>query len=148
FTWGDTAYECYMNSLEVIEQCAEYIQSFLYKQPAVFGGARVQSLSKDGRRSQAVALASVLRGLCSSHTKMIGHFTDDDRVLEFVNSKDIDKLAPMGTSCPDHFLRTKISPLVLQLKVDEDLTDVKSLKEKLQPEFEAYRKMYADYYDK
>lgn len=147
FTWGDTAYECYINSLEVIEQCAEYIQSSLYKQPAVFGGARVQSLSKDGRLSQAVALAPVLRGLCSSHTKMIGHFTDDDRVLEFVNSNDIDKLAPMGTSCPDHFLRTKISPLVLQLKPEEKLSDAKTLKEKLQPQFEAYRKMYADYYN-
>ncbi|MGZ3847297.1 MAG: bifunctional aldolase/short-chain dehydrogenase, partial [Flavisolibacter sp.] len=147
FTWGDTAYECYMNSLEVIEQCAEYINSFLYKQSAVFGGARVQSLSKDGRFSQAVALAPVLRGLCSSHTKMIGHFTDDDRVLEFVNSKDIDRLAPMGTSCPDHFLRTKISPLVLQLNPDEDLSNVNSVKEKLQPELEGYREMYADYYN-
>ena len=152
FTWGDTAYECYMNSLEVIEQCAEYIESFLYKQSAVFGGARVQSLSKDGRFSQAVALAPVLRGLCSSHISlqggMIGHFTDDERVLEFVNSKDIDKLAPMGTSCPDHFLRTKISPLVLQLKPDEDLSNVKAVKEKLLPEFEAYRKMYEAYYNK
>jgi rhamnose utilization protein RhaD (predicted bifunctional aldolase and dehydrogenase) len=91
FTWGDTAYECYMNSLEVIERSADYIESFLYKQPAVFGGARVQSLSKDGRLSQAVALAPVLRGLCSSYTKMIGHFTDDERVLEFVNSNDLDR---------------------------------------------------------
>jgi rhamnulose-1-phosphate aldolase/alcohol dehydrogenase len=148
FTWGDTAYECYMNSLEVIEQCAEYIESFLSKQSAAFGGARVQSLSKDGRLSQAIALAPVLRGLCSSHTKMIGHFTDDDRVLEFVNSNDIDRLAPMGTSCPDHFLRTKISPLVLHLKPDVDLSNVTSLKENLQPQFEAYRKMYSDYYEK
>src|SRR5215216_2117473 len=81
FTWGDTAFECYMNSLEVIERCAEYIESFLYKQPAVFGGARVQSLSKDGRFSQAAALAPILRGFCSSQTiqgGMIGHFTDDE----------------------------------------------------------------------
>src|SRR6187551_847456 len=146
FTWGDTAYECYVNSLEVIEQCAEYIESFLYKQSAVFGGARVQSLSKDGRFSQAVALAPVLRGLCSSHTKMIGHFTDDERVLEFINSNDLAKLAPMGTSCPDHFLRTKISPLVLNLAAGENLSDAKATKEKLLPAFEAYRKMYADYY--
>src|SRR5918993_4398070 len=136
-TWGDTAYECYMNSLEVIERCADYIESFLYKQSAVFGGARVQSLSKDGRLSQAVALAPVLRGLCSSYTKMIGHFTDEDRVLEFVNSNDLDRLAPLGTSCPDHFLRTKISPLVLELKANEDLSDVNSLKAKLEPAFKA-----------
>ena len=151
FTWGDTAYECYVNSLEVIEQCAEYINSFLYKQSAVFGGARVQSLSKDGRFSQAVALAPVLRGLCSSQTlqgSMIGHFTDDERVLEFVNSKDIDKLAPMGTSCPDHFLRTKISPLVLQLKPEEDLSNANAVKEKLLSQFDGYRKMYENYYNK
>src|SRR5205809_5694040 len=147
FTWGDTAYECYMNSLEVIERCAEYIESFLYKQPAVFGGARVQSLSKDGRFSQAAALAPVLRGFCSSYTKMVGHFTDDDRVLQFVNSNDLAKLAPMGTSCPDHFLRTKISPLVLSLEPGENLDDVKAIREKLAPQFEAYRKMYTDYYN-
>ena len=78
---------------------------------------------------------------------MIGHFTDDDRVLEYINSHDLEKLAPMGTSCPDHFLRTKISPLVLQLKPDEDLSDVKSVKERLAPAFEDYRKMYTEYYN-
>jgi rhamnulose-1-phosphate aldolase/alcohol dehydrogenase len=146
FTWGDTAYECYMNSLEVIERCADYIESFLSKQSAPFGGAKIQSLPKDDRLSQAVALAPVLRGLCSSYTKMIGHFTDDDRVLEFVNSADLDRLAPLGTSCPDHFLRTKISPLVLQLAPDEDLSDVKSIKERIGPSFQAYRAMYQEYY--
>jgi rhamnulose-1-phosphate aldolase/alcohol dehydrogenase len=146
FTWGDTAYECYMNSLEVIERCAEYIESFLSKQPAVFGGAKIKSLQKDQRLAQAVALAPVLRGLCSSHTRMIGHFTDDDRVLEFVNSIDLDRLAPMGTSCPDHFLRTKISPLVLELEPAEDLSDPASIKEKLAPQFQAYRAMYEQYY--
>src|SRR5215211_7838273 len=83
FTWGDTAYECYINSLEVIERCAEYIEDALQKQPSIFGGARIKSLSKDDRYSQAVALAPVLRGLCSSYTKMVGHFTDDERVLQF-----------------------------------------------------------------
>jgi rhamnulose-1-phosphate aldolase/alcohol dehydrogenase len=146
FTWGDTAYECYMNSLEVIERCAEYIESFLSKQPAVFGGAKIKSLQKDQRLAQAVALAPVLRGLCSSHTRMIGHFTDDDRVLEFVNSIDLDRLAPMGTSCPDHFLRTKISPLVLELEPAADLSDPASIKEKLAPQFQAYRAMYEQYY--
>ena len=79
---------------------------------------------------------------------MVGHFTDDERVLEFVNSKDLGRLAPMGTSCPDHFLRTKISPLVLELKTDENLSDVKAIKEKLTPAFESYRQMYKEYYDK
>jgi len=148
FTWGDTAYECYINSLEVIERCAEYIQSFIHKQPAVFGGARVRSLSKDNRFSQAVSLAPLLRGLCSSQTRMIGHFTDDDKVLEFVNSNDLERLAPMGTSCPDHFLRTKISPLVLDLSPNEDLSNASAVKQKLLPQFDAYRKMYSDYYSK
>ena len=79
---------------------------------------------------------------------MIGHFTDDDRVSEFINSNDLERLAPLGTSCPDHFLRTKISPLVLELTADEDLSDVNKIKEKLTPAFESYRKMYADYYNK
>jgi len=78
---------------------------------------------------------------------MIGHFTDDERVLEFINSNDLSRLAPMGTSCPDHFLRTKISPLVLALASDEDVNNVTLIQEKLAPQFEAYRKMYADYYN-
>ncbi|MCL5273096.1 MAG: class II aldolase/adducin family protein, partial [Gammaproteobacteria bacterium] len=148
FTWGDTSYECYMNSLEVIERCADYIESKAGNKSAVFGGAKVQSLSKEARTSQAVALAPILRGLCSTQTKMIGHFTDDDRVLQFVNSNDLDKLAPMGTSCPDHFLRTKISPLVLELNANEDLTDAAKIKEKIGPSFQAYRAMYQEYYTK
>jgi len=92
-------------------------------------------------------LAPILRGFCSSNVQMIGHFTDDARVLEFINSNDLDRLAPMGTSCPDHFLRTKISPLVLDIATDEDLSNVAAVKLKLAPQFEAYRKMYAEYYD-
>ncbi len=78
---------------------------------------------------------------------MIGHFTDDMRVLEFINSNDLERLAPMGTSCPDHFLRTKISPLVLELNANADLTDAAATKEKLEPAFETYRNMYAEYYN-
>jgi rhamnulose-1-phosphate aldolase/alcohol dehydrogenase len=78
---------------------------------------------------------------------MIGHFTDDERVLEFINSNDLERLAPLGTSCPDHFLRTKISPLVVALTPDQDLADVSTVKKLLVPQFEAYRKMYTDYYN-
>jgi rhamnulose-1-phosphate aldolase/alcohol dehydrogenase len=147
FTWGDTAYESYINTLEVIERCAQYIEDAVAKQPAVFGGEKVQSLTKEQRLKQAAALAPILRGFCSSKTKMIGHFSDDERVLQFINSNDLDRLAPMGTSCPDHFLRTKISPLVLELAANDDLSDVASVKEKLAPKFEAYRQMYTDYYN-
>jgi rhamnulose-1-phosphate aldolase/alcohol dehydrogenase len=146
FTWGDTAYESYINTLEVIETCAQYLEDNIGKKAPVFGGAKLQPASKEDRIAKAAALAPVLRGFCSSKTKMVGHFTDDERVLEFIDSKDLDRLAPMGTSCPDHFLRTKISPLVLDLTLTEDLKDVKKIKEKLAPLFESYRQMYAQYY--
>jgi len=147
FTWGDTAYESYINTLEVIEKCAEYLEENYKKKGAAFGGKKIDSLPETDRKKQAVALAPILRGFCSSKTQMIGHFTDDTRVLEYINSNDLERLAPMGTSCPDHFLRTKISPLVLDLKAGDDLSDVAAIKEKLTPAFEAYRKMYEDYYN-
>ncbi len=147
FTWGETAYESYINTLEVIERCAEYLQDNIKKQASVFGAEKLTSLPEADRKKQAASLAPVLRGFCSSENRMIGHFTDDARVLEYINSNDLDRLAPLGTSCPDHFLRTKISPLVLNLTAAEDLSDVKKVKEKIAPLFEAYRKMYADYYN-
>ncbi|MBK8424464.1 MAG: bifunctional aldolase/short-chain dehydrogenase [Lewinellaceae bacterium] len=156
FTWGDTAYESYMNTLEVIETCADYLTKNEGKTRPVFGGAKVQlpesfrlsgSSGRTPAQQQAAALAPVLRGFCSSQTQMVGHFSEDERVLQFINSNDLERLAPLGTSCPDHFLRTKISPLVLNLKPDEDMSDVSAIKEQLSPLFEAYRNMYADYYN-
>jgi len=147
FTWGDTAFESYINTLEVIEKCAEYLEANYGKKKPVFGGQKIESAGQNQRRKQAAAIAPVLRGFCSSEKHMAGHFTDDARVLEFINSNDLDRLAPLGTSCPDHFLRTKISPLVLKLKPNEDISDLKALKERLAPEFEAYRNMYAEYYN-
>ena len=148
FTWGDTAYESYINTLAVIEKCAEYLNSQNGKRGVVFGGPKIKSLAENERRQKAASLAPVLRGFCSPKNRMVGHFTDDDRVLEFINSTDLGRLAPMGTSCPDHFLRTKISPLVLNLSPEEDISHVAALKAKLVQQFEAYRKIYADYYDK
>ena len=147
FTWGDTAYESYVNTLEVIEQSAAYLESQYGKKGPVFGGQKLTSPATEDRKKQAIALAPTLRGFCSEKTRMVGHFTDDARVLEFINSSDLERLAPMGTSCPDHFLRTKISPLVLELPPDEDLSDSNAIKEKLAPAFEAYRAMYAAYYE-
>lgn len=147
FTWGDTAYESYLNTLDVVETCAQYLEDHYGKKGPVFGGSKIASLASNERLHQAAALAPVLRGLCSSHTKMIGHFTDDERVLEFINSKDLERLAPLGTSCPDHFLRTKISPLVLPLTPAQDLTDAAAVKAQLTPAFEDYRAMYANYYN-
>ncbi|CAL1517748.1 bifunctional aldolase/short-chain dehydrogenase [Chitinophaga sp. MM2321] len=147
FTWGDTAYESYINTLEVVETCAAYIEAHMGKKGPVFGGQKVKALPKEERLKKAAALAPVLRGFCSSQLNMLGHFTDDAKVLEFINSNDLDRLAPLGTSCPDHFLRTKISPLVLNLSTDENLDDPKAIKAKIAPQFEAYREMYAEYYN-
>ncbi len=146
FTWGDTSYDCYLNTLDIIEKCAEFIAQNEGKNRPVFGGQRVTSLDPTSRKQQAASIAPILRGFCSSYVQMIGHFSDDERVLQFINSNDIDVLAPMGTSCPDHFLRTKISPLVLKLKPNEDLSDLDAIKAALLPEFEAYRAMYSDYH--
>ncbi|MEO6134145.1 MAG: bifunctional aldolase/short-chain dehydrogenase [Ginsengibacter sp.] len=147
FTWGDTAHESYINTLEVIEICAQYLDDNYGKRGEVFGGEKVKSLPKEERLSRAAVLAPILRGFCSSETKMIGHFNDDEKVLEFVNSNDLEKLAPMGTSCPDHFLRTKIFPLVLNLAPNEAINDNSYLTKKIQPQFQEYRKMYSDYYN-
>jgi rhamnulose-1-phosphate aldolase/alcohol dehydrogenase len=155
FTWGDDCYSSYINTLEVIEKASEYLTTHEGKRRPVFGGVKLESLPKEQRLAQASRLAPVLRGLCSGsdlptlgETKgAIGHFTDDERVLQFVNSHDLDKLAPLGTSCPDHFLRTKIRPLVLELAPDEDVTDYKKIKGKLLPAFEEYRKGYVAYYE-
>lgn len=157
FTWGDTAYESYINTLEVIEKCAQYLEDNYGKKGEIFGGQKITSLPKEERLKKASILAPVLRGLCSQAAIknsplggggfMIGHFTDDERVLQFINSNDLDRLAPMGTSCPDHFLRTKISPLVLGLTADEDVSEPVAIKQKITPQFEAYRQMYADYYN-
>ncbi len=146
FTWGETSYECYLNSLQVIEQASEYIARHEGKKGPVFGGQKIESLPEKERFEAAAAIAPVLRGLASSYQKMIGHFTDDERVLQFVNSNDLERLAPMGTSCPDHFLRTKIKPLVLNIDPREKISP-QQLKEKIEPAFVQYRKEYEEYYN-
>jgi len=146
FTWGDTSYDCYLNSLSVIEKCAVFLESGYGKRRAVFGGASLESPDESTRYKKATLLSPLLRHFCSTGKRMVGHFSDAPDVLEFINSYDLDKLAPMGTSCPDHFLRTKISPLVLKLDHDADLTHSESLKKIIAPQFESYRAMYSEYY--
>jgi rhamnulose-1-phosphate aldolase/alcohol dehydrogenase len=148
FTWGDTAYESYVNTLETIERASEYLNENYGKKRPVFGGARIEALPQEQRLDKASALMPLLRGFCSSQNRMIGHFTDDARVLEYINSNDLSKLAPMGTSCPDHFLRTKIRPLVLELAPEADLSDITALKAQLTQQFEAYRADYIAYYER
>lgn len=148
FTWGDTAYECYINSLEVIEKASAYLEAHYGKKRPVFGGQKLQSLDPESRKDQAAKIAPLLRGLASSYSRMVGTFNDSDTVLQFINSHDLDKLAPLGTSCPDHFLRTKIAPLVLDIPADHDLSDLKELKSHIEKLFAEYRDGYKSYYQK
>lgn len=140
FSWGDTSYSSYINTLDVIEKCAEYLESN-YKN--VFGGPNPNIVQKSAEEIKSIAskIAPTLRGYCSSERNMVGHFSADSRVLEFINSNDLVRLAPMGTSCPDHFLRTKIAPLVLDA---DKLADSVYL----DAEFNTYRNGYKAYYEK
>ena len=149
FTWGDTSYDCYINSLEVIETASQYILSYIEKTKVVFGGTdlRLKRLDETARRKQASAIAPLIRGLCSGEVMMVGHYTDAATALEFISSNDLQKLAKLGTSCPDHFLRTKIQPLVLDFASDADIGDYKKVKSKLAPQFEAYQMAYKKYYE-
>ena len=146
FTWGETSYESYINSLEVIEAASHYIEDKVAKNSSVFGGQKIKSLPDEKRKEKAAQLAPILRGLCSSENMMIGHFTDDEKVLEYINSNDLERLAPMGTSCPDHFLRTKIKPLILNLTPEQDLSDKQMVLDKISDSFEQYRDDYREYY--
>ena len=126
---------------------SEFIEKKIKENGSVFGGQKVTSLPEKERKEKAAQLMPLLRGLCSSEARMIGHFNDSDVVLEYINSNDLQRLAPMGTSCPDHFLRTKIQPLVLDLDVNEDTNDSDALLKKLKPAFEKYREEYKEYYE-
>src|SRR5690606_35779843 len=90
FTWGNTAYDCYVNILNVVERCAEYIEDKVKQNTIVFGGEKINSLNQEERELQAAKIAPILRGFCSSERSMIGHFTDNARILEFINSRDLD----------------------------------------------------------
>jgi rhamnulose-1-phosphate aldolase/alcohol dehydrogenase len=146
FTWGETSYESYINTLEVIEQASVYLTKNYGKKRAVFGGATRESLSQEERKKQAAKLIPVLRGLASSDRRMIGHFTDAPQVLEFINSHDLPALAQKGTSCPDHFLRTKIRPLVLSIAADAEVNTA-DIQTKLHKQFDDYRIDYKKYYE-
>ncbi len=146
FTWGETSKECYENTLEVIEKASRFIAE-KEKSGTVFGGTVRSSLSPEDRKKQAEKMAPVLRGLTSSVKRTIGHFRDDAPVLAFLESKDLQKLAAAGTSCPDHFLRTKRTPLVLELDPQSD-PQSKETREKLSAQFEAYREEYRGYYER
>ena len=145
FTWGETARECYLTSLEMINKAQTWLDAQLKDKPA-FSGARFQSLDDTKRRDVASRLMPTIRGKTSKVQRQIGHFNDSAGVLEFVNSNDLNRLAEMGTSCPDHFLRTKIKPLVVDYDPTKDNID--NVLAGLDDQLAAYNRDYSAYYDR
>ncbi|HEY9310495.1 MAG TPA: bifunctional aldolase/short-chain dehydrogenase [Microbacterium sp.] len=142
--WGDTSDEAEQNSLWIIETAAAYIAEHGKADP--FGGVRAgfEALPETERRAKAAALAPTIRGLASTDKPMVGHFTDVPEVLDFLASEKAPALAALGTSCPDHFLRTKVKPLILDLPADASVEDSIA---RLSELHEAYRADYQAYYD-
>lgn len=146
FTWGDTPKACYTTTIDTINQAIEWFEQQTKGKPA-FGGAIAKSLPDAERRVIAARLMPRIRGgISQSGTLKIGHFDDSDAVLEFVNSKELRALAALGTSCPDHFLRTKIRPLVLAF--DPGKPDIDAVIAGLPQALDDYRASYAAYYER
>ncbi len=136
--WGESAKACYDNTIDLIATAATHLNRRLAEGPA-FGGVKVPPLPAAERAAAAVRLMPALRGLMTGSGSKIGHFSDDAEALEFVGSRDFEKLAVIGTSCPDHFLRTKIAPLTLDPARIED-------SDYLAKAISDYRDGYAAYY--
>ena len=145
FTWADTQQDCYETTLTTINRATAWLAE-RSRGKSVFGGVRTAPLDAGARRAVASAVMPHLRGLISAERPKLGHFDDNDAVLEFVGSHNLDELAAMGTSCPDHFLRTKIRPLVLPFDPTRETTA--DLLPRLAPAIAAYRADYAAYYDR
>jgi rhamnulose-1-phosphate aldolase/alcohol dehydrogenase len=144
FTWADTAKACYELTLRIIQLSADYLASRQSRD--ALGGRRTAALPPERRLAVAQAIMPLLRGKISGREPKVGHFDDGPQVLEFVCSRDLAPLAALGTSCPDHFLRTKIRPLVLDF--DPEKGRVEQLLASIDEKLEAYRKDYAGYYDR
>ncbi|MFV3073500.1 bifunctional rhamnulose-1-phosphate aldolase/short-chain dehydrogenase [Niveispirillum fermenti] len=138
--WGDTARSCYENTIALIADAAHYLNERLAHGPA-FGGVALPARPASERSAAAARLLPKLRGLMQGARGKIGHFADDAETLEFVGSRGLDRLAAIGTSCPDHFLRTKIVPMVLDpARLDDDSY--------LAAMTGDYRSAYAGYYQR
>jgi len=143
FTWGETQKECYSNSIRTIDQMGEFIMEHQAKKGAKFGGPEHASL--DNRREIAAQILPALRGVMSSNRRVIAHYTDDPDALTFAGSKWAKDLGALGTSCPDHFLRTRICPLFIDW--NPAAGDLNSLKVHIQAQAVTYRAEYKKYYE-
>jgi rhamnulose-1-phosphate aldolase/alcohol dehydrogenase len=143
--WGATSEEAEANSLWIIDTAEKFIAENGKAEPF---GAKIPgygALPEAERKAKAAALAAVIRGLASTDKPQVGHFSDDDRVLEFLEGAEHPRLGALGTSCPDHFLRTKVKPLVLDLPADASIEDSVARLKELHAD---YREDYQDYYDR
>ncbi len=148
-SWADDDKACYALTLDFIERASAYIEKKYADKggdAAAFGGAKYQTLAPERRNAAFAAILPWLRGQVSQQKRFIGTVQDDEKILRFVNSRDAARLAELGTSCPDHFLRTKIKPLYVDWNPQAE--DAAALKQKLAAGLEAYRKDYATYYQK
>ncbi len=145
FTWDDDAKACYDLTLRIINRAMDWFGAAT-KGKTIFGGPAHQSLAPTDRRAIASRLMPAIRGMISEGHHMVGHFDDSPAVLEFVNAKQMDPLAALGTSCPDHFLRTKIRPLVVNFSPTK--TDIDATLAALAGQIAAYRNDYAAYYNR
>ncbi len=145
FTWADDARGCYLTTLEIINTAADWLEARSSGKPA-FGGVKRPTLGATERRAVAARLMPVIRGLISKDRHKVGHFDDSPAVLEFAGSAMMETLAPMGTSCPDHFLRTKIRPLVVDFNPAQ--ADLAATLASLPAAIEGYRAEYSAYYDR
>lgn len=145
FTWDDDAKTCYALTLEIIQKAMDWFATETAGK-TIFGGAVAQSLDAPARRAVAARLMPAIRGMVSADHRMVGHFDDQPAVLEFVNSAKLKPLAALGTSCPDHFLRTKICPLVVGF--DPATPDVDATLAALAGQVAEYRQGYAAYYER
>ncbi|MGV3533437.1 MAG: bifunctional rhamnulose-1-phosphate aldolase/short-chain dehydrogenase, partial [Chthoniobacteraceae bacterium] len=148
-SWADDDKECYTLTLDFIERASEYIEAKYTAKggdATAFGGEKYQSLTSEERKQKFAAILPWLRGQVSQQRLFVGTVQDDEKILRFVNSKDATRLAELGTSCPDHFLRTKIKPLYVDWNPQKD--DLAALKKKLADGIVQYRKDYAAYYEK
>ena len=143
--WADEDKACYDLTLELTERAAEYIAAH-DKGEKTFGGKRYDSLDPGRRRELFVQLLPWLRGQVSQRNRFVGTIQDDDATLRFVNSVDAERLAELGTSCPDHFLRTKIKPLYVNWNPQTE--GFEELQEKLIAGLAQYRVDYVDYYNR
>jgi rhamnulose-1-phosphate aldolase len=143
--WGETSEACEKNSLWIIRTAEKYIKAHGKKEPFGRIVKDLVPLKPDARRARAAALAPIIRGLASTDRPMVGHFTDAPEVLDFLSRAKHPKLANLGTSCPDHFLRTKVRPMVLDLPPSADLDTVTA---RLKTLHESYRAAYTRYYEK